>query len=272
MMAPVVLHHGFFGFGNFSVGPLRLAYFAGGIERAIADRGHPLIISKVHPTAGIATRARQLKETILRQLDILGRPRERLIVIAHSMGGLDARYMISCLGMEDRVAALATISTPHHGSSYAQWCLRHLGQRLGGLHLIRFMGLDMQSVADLTPQSMAEFNQRVKDSPKVKYFSVSGSRPWHRVPPFMLHAWRTIQDAEGPNDSLVAVKSAIWGNYLGDWPADHFHQINKRLIVELKEPTGSITPYYLRLLDAMQPTVDPMRVQPSVKRARQMPG
>src|SRR5947209_5831161 len=132
-MLPVVLHHGMFGFGNFQLGRFKLSYFAGGIEQAISQRGHPLIVSRVHPTAAIATRARQLKETILRRLEILGRPRDRVVIIAHSMGGLDARYMISCMGMENRVAALATISSPHHGSSYADWCLRHLGQRLGGL-------------------------------------------------------------------------------------------------------------------------------------------
>jgi triacylglycerol lipase len=249
-LPPVGHHHGQFGFGNFTFGKQRLAYFAGGIERAIASRGHPLIISRVHPTAGIATRARQLKETILRQLDILG-SQERIIVIAHSMGGMDARYMISCLGMEDRVSTLVTISTPHHGSSYADWCVRHLGQRLGGASLMNFMGLDVQAISDLTIENCAAFNERVIDSPKVRYFSISASRPWHRVPPFMLHSWRTIFDAEGPNDSLVAAKSAIWGTHLGTWPADHFHQINKRFVIELKDPTGDITPYYVKLLETI---------------------
>ena len=33
------------------------------------------------------------------------------------MGGLDARYMISRLGMHDRVQSLTTIGTPHRGSA-----------------------------------------------------------------------------------------------------------------------------------------------------------
>ena len=37
-------------------------------------------------------------------------------IIAHSKGGLDARYLISGLHMEDKVASLTTISTPHRGS------------------------------------------------------------------------------------------------------------------------------------------------------------
>jgi triacylglycerol lipase len=251
-MLPIVLHHGIFGFGNFQVGRWRFSYFAGGIERAIAERGHPLIVSRVHPTAGIATRARQLKETILRQLDIMGKPDDPIIVLAHSMGGLDARYMIRCLGMADRVRALVTISTPHRGSSYAAWCLRHLGQRLGGLGLARFLGLDVQAVADLTPESCQRFNQRVPDAAGVRYYSISAARPWNRVPPFALHAWHVIQETEGDNDCLVSVKSAIWGKHLGTWPADHFHQLNKRYVIELNDPTGNITPYYLRVLDELK--------------------
>ena len=60
-MVPVVLHHGIFGFLNFKIGKLKLSTFGGGIEDAIEARGHPLIVSKVHPTAGIASRAAQLQ-------------------------------------------------------------------------------------------------------------------------------------------------------------------------------------------------------------------
>src|SRR4051812_21326872 len=124
-MLPVVLHHGLCGFGEVRLGNLRRSYFAG-IDRAIADRGHPVILGQAHPTAAIATRARQLKRTILEQLRALDRRDEKIIIFAHSMGGLDARYMISKLGMEDRVAALITITTPHRGSPYADWCVRNL--------------------------------------------------------------------------------------------------------------------------------------------------
>lgn len=44
-------------------------------------------------------------------------------IIAHSMGGLDARYMISALGGANRVASLTTISTPHTGSKVANFVL-----------------------------------------------------------------------------------------------------------------------------------------------------
>jgi triacylglycerol lipase len=234
---------------EFRAGPVNLLSNFRGIDRAIVERGHPLILSRVHPTAGVATRARQLKEVILRQLEILGRPRdERIIVIGHSMGGLDARYMITHLGMADRVAALLTVTTPHRGTSYMDWCVRHIGHRLGGFHLLKFLRIDMGSARDLTTEGCRRFNEEVPDHPDVRYFSVSAARPWHRVPAFALHSYKVVYDAEGDNDCLVSVRSSTWGEHLGVWPADHFHTINKRLVIELKNPTGDITPYYLEAL------------------------
>ena len=183
-MIPVVLHHGVLGLSNLRIGRLRFPYFRGGIETAIRDRGHPLITPQVHPTAGIARRAQQLKSIIFRNLEILGRPDDSVVVIAHSMGGLDARYMIDRLGMAERVKALVTISTPHRGSAYADWCLKNIGHRLGGLGLARFLKWDVQSMSDLTTENCRAFNEEVPDSPLVRYYSVSGARPWYNIPPF----------------------------------------------------------------------------------------
>ena len=250
-MTPIVLHHGLMGFTNLVAGSAAFSYFRG-IDRAISARGYPVIVPRVHPTAGIATRARQLKETILRQLDIMGHAHEKVVIIGHSMGGLDARYMISRLGMDDRVEALLTVTTPHRGSPYADWCVRNIGQRLGGLRLMRAIGLDVQAVCDLTTESCRGFNEEIVDSPAVRYFSISAARPWHRVPAFALHAFKIISDAEGDNDGLVSVRSSTWATHLGVWPADHWHTINHRLVLELKDPTGDITPYYLAALDQLR--------------------
>jgi triacylglycerol lipase len=247
-MLPVVLHHGLFGRGDIQVGPVKISYFRK-IDRAIVARGHPLIVTTVHPCSSVQNRARQLKESILRQLSILGRENDKVILIAHSMGGLDARYAVAKLGMADRVAALVTISCPHRGSSYADWIVQNLGRRLGGMQLVNFLGLDMRALIDVTTKHCARFNREIPNVPGVPYFSISASRPWNRVPPYALHSHHVVQAAEGANDGLVSVKSSTWGEHLGVWPADHWHAINRRRVIELSEPTGDITPYWMRMLD-----------------------
>jgi triacylglycerol lipase len=246
-MIPIVLHHGLLGFGDIKLGPMKVEYFRG-IDRAIRDRGHPVIISRVHPTGPIELRARQLKENILRGLKGLDRERDPVLIIAHSMGGLDARYMISELGMDDRVPALLTITTPHRGSPYADWCIENLGKKLGGLHLMNILGLDVRAINDLTTENCRRFNRAIKNSPGVQYFSISAARPWHRVPPWAVHSHRIITSAEGDNDSLVSVQSSTWGQHLGVWPADHFHTINHRFVMEIKQPTGDITPLWMKAI------------------------
>jgi triacylglycerol lipase len=249
-MLPVVLHHGLFGFGDIEVAKVRLSYFHK-IDRAIAGRGHPLIVSRVHPTGSIERRARELKATILTQLRALGCDvrRQRVMIVAHSMGGLDARYMISRLGMDDRVAALITVCTPHRGSPYADWAIENVGRKLGGLAIMRKLGIDVRAINDLTLESCARFNESIDDAPAVRYFSISAARPWHRIPAFLLHSYRMIHEREGDNDGLVSVTSAHWGQHLETWPADHLHAINRRWVVEIRRPTGNIAPYYVKMLE-----------------------
>lgn len=228
------------------LGKLRFSYF-NGIDRAIESLGHPLIVSRVHPTGSIERRARQLKETIERQAGT-----ERVVVFAHSMGGLDARYMISRLGMGDRVSALVTISTPHHGSSYADWCLEHLGRKLGGLSLAQFLKLDVDALTDLTRERCERFNRDVPNHPDVRYFSIAAFRPWHLVPPFLMHSHKIVSRQEGRNDGIVSVRSARWGESLGTWSADHLHVINRRMVVEIRSRTGNVVNRYLKILEHLE--------------------
>lgn len=249
-MMPIVLHHGLLGFGDLAVGPVKIKYFRG-IDRAIRERGHDVIVTRVHPTGSIERRARQLKETILQNLKLLGKDREKVVIVGHSMGGLDARFMVHALGMADQVAAIFTVTTPHRGSPYADWCVRNLGDKLGGLRLVKLLGIDMRAVSDLTTANCRQFNEQITNVEGVQYFSVSAARERHRVPPFAMHSHKVITDAEGDNDGLVSVQSSTWGEHLGVWQADHFHCVNHRFTVEIKQKTGDITPYYLQALDRM---------------------
>ncbi len=247
-MLPIVLHHGIFGTDRVRFGPIGWSYFGGGIECEIASRGHPLVMAKVSKTGSIAQRAAELKQTLV---DRLGDAGKRIVILAHSMGGLDARYMIRKLDMAHRVAALVTLSTPHHGSSYADWMLRNIDKSRQAQMLLRFIRLELDGVRDLTRKAAVRFNEEVPDHPDVAYFSISASRPWHRVPAFLLHSHRVVSRAEGPNDGVVSVKSATWATHLETWPADHMHMVNRRLVLEFRNPTGNVRGRYAGVLDQL---------------------
>eukprot|EP01121_Diplochlamys_sp_Union-15-3_P001812 TRINITY_DN11575_c0_g1_i1.p1 TRINITY_DN11575_c0_g1~~TRINITY_DN11575_c0_g1_i1.p1 ORF type:complete len:179 (+),score=8.87 TRINITY_DN11575_c0_g1_i1:54-539(+) len=73
-------------------------------------------------------RAELLKDQILEFVNDF--KTEKVNLIAHSMGGLDARHFITNLGGHKVVASLTTISTPHHGSHYADWFVKQIGERI----------------------------------------------------------------------------------------------------------------------------------------------
>jgi triacylglycerol lipase len=229
---PIVLHHGFLSGEGVTLANLPGAKtFSSSIERVITDRGHPLIITRVHPVQSIAYRAAQLKSQLLPQILSRKPGQRRCIIIAHSMGGLDARYMISKLGMADYVAALLTICTPHRGSPFADWLMNNIDNVPMANQVLARVGLDWPSVRDLTVKSMKQFNQDVPDAKGVKYYSVGGDTTPIAVPKFMFFTHDMIQKLEGDNDGIVSIASSKWGTYLGTWPVDHLWAINRRIAV-----------------------------------------
>ena len=100
--------------------------------------------------------------------------------MAHSvLGGLDSRFMISTLGMADRVLSLTTIGTPHHGSPIADIVVKGTNPVLN--KFMEHLGVDIKGLFDLTSDACRKFNDDVSDAPGVRYFSIGGQFEPHRV-------------------------------------------------------------------------------------------
>jgi triacylglycerol lipase len=216
---PIVLVHGLLGFDRVRVGPLTLLRYFPGIEDTLVAAGHPVGVPNLSKTRGVAHRANELRRFIQERF-----PTERVHIVAHSMGGLDARYMISRLGMEDRVISLTTIGTPHRGSTFADWGIRRLSRSVKPF--LRFWGIPTDAFDDLTTAACSRFNERTPDAPNVCYYSVAGACPQEWVP----WPWRpalVISPEAGPNDGVVSVTSAKWGKEFEVWDGDHMNLVNR---------------------------------------------
>ena len=86
----------------------------GKIEKELRQKGFIVYSSNIDGFGTIETNAQMLKEEIL---DILKKENvDKVNIIAHSKGGLDSKYMIENLEMEENVATLTTLCTPHRGT------------------------------------------------------------------------------------------------------------------------------------------------------------
>ncbi len=216
---PIVLAHGWLGFDRIGLPQLGHDYFRG-VPMRLRALGHSVHVARVSPIASIRVRAGQLT----RQIEQLGA--KRVNIIAHSMGGLDARLAISRLGLGAHVASLTTIGTPHHGTPLADMAV-NWGDWRSLRRLLAALGADVDGLYDVSTDRMREFNRVILDVPDVLYTSVVGA-----VNPNALGINAMLSPAHayllrkaGPNDGIVPATSQLWGEAMGEVDADHWAQI-----------------------------------------------
>jgi triacylglycerol lipase len=230
---PVVLMHGF---------GLYATLWREGMfhDEAMHLRTHGVwaFAPNVSPYHTVATRAEQWDTRLKHVLRETGA--DRLNLVAHSMGGLDARFLISRRGWHDRVATLTTISSPHHGASAADYLMEQpervrqfvagAADWLGARALSDDATADfLRAVRELRPEYVQDtFNPDTPNHPSVRYGSFAGrAGAGTDVPlnPFFRPLNRVIYEREGVNDGYVAVESARWGDFHGTVDADHARQV-----------------------------------------------
>lgn len=219
LRSPVVLVHGLFGFDHVRLWRWKIASYFPGIPEYLRHNGNHVLVARVSPLGGVADRAAELKEFLDKEV-----PEKPVHLIAHSMGGLDCRYLISRLGMASRVLSLTTVGTPHRGTSFADWTIGRLEAVLKPV--FQRFGLPRQAFYDLTTTSCRAFNEHVPDVAEVRYFSVAGRHDASWFQPEWRVPHRVVLQREGPNDGVVSLTSATYGESLEVWEGDHFSLIN----------------------------------------------
>ena len=172
-----------------------------------------MITASVPASASIEQRAARLSENIEAKAN-----GKAVNIIAHSMGGLDARYMISRLKPPNvKVLSLTTIASPHRGSAFADYMFNQIGpERLPTIYsALKAIKIETGAFSQLTTKFMREeFNPNTPDRKGVKYFSY-GAMAMPPIYSAFRQSHTIMEKAEGPNDGLVSVASSKWGTYKG---------------------------------------------------------
>ena len=188
-----------------------LHYFKG-IASHLRAHGFDVYHSSVSFAAGVERRAEDLRNEVNKVLGL--KNQEKVHIIAHSMGGLDARHMIVKLNMAAKVSSLTTIGTPHLGTSFADWGLAHQGDEF--IRIIGFV-IDLGGFRDLARGACSAFNQQAQEQEatnSVVYRAYAASQKQKLVFTPLQRSWDIINDSEGDNDGLVPVSSQLWQSQL----------------------------------------------------------
>lgn len=152
---PMVFCHGLYGFdvrGPEKV-PLLQVHYWRGVREALEAVGAKVVIAKVPGTGGVRERAHQLNALLE---DRLAPQQDKANIIGHSMGGLDARYLITHVNPKKySVGSLTTVCTPHRGSPFMDWCRDYLslGYRVDPEQLIKDFAKIWKQQPNLAGQS-----------------------------------------------------------------------------------------------------------------------
>ena len=208
-------------------------YFRG-IRTMLMKHGFDVWHSSVPWAESVDRRAEQLRKNVR---SVLERPGvTKVNIIAHSMGGLDARHML----FNDRekgkihrqVASLTTIGTPHRGTSFADIGIKKQGGVIG---LLKRLGLDVEGFRDLTREACARFNENreVMDfeaeiQKSFRILAYTGVAKAKNVLQVLRKPYEIIAEQEGDNDGLVSADSALWerASECRIWKdADHLNEL-----------------------------------------------
>jgi triacylglycerol lipase len=241
---PVVLLHGMGG-----------AETVGGVDyfyelREVLDaEGYLVRNPSVEPFATSVERASQWSD-VLDELTAAG-VGEKFNLVAHSQGGLDARYLISGLGQGARIASLTTVGAPHAGTPVADVLGGTIDDGIVSAEIVdlctavfaSLYGLEAddpsltETLAFLTTENMAAFNAAYPDDPEVYYASWAGwscaltdgacqdAHGGETIEPLLDPLYLLLAAYGWDSDGLVPVESAAWGDYRGTIDADHVDEI-----------------------------------------------
>ena len=226
----------------------RLHYFKG-IASYLERHGYDVHTTSVPFAAGVEKRATELAVQIRQILAETGQ--EKVHIIGHSMGGLDARQMLyQERAMAASVASVTSIGTPHKGTVLADYALANGGDEV--LAALRpFFDLDgFLTLTQVKRQAFNEVAEAWEASNPVLYQTYAGSQEFEAIMLLLKGSYQFLYEQAGDNDGLVPVSSQMWTNELvaADGtvkriaqrpfpvPVDHLNEIGWWDLQELSSP------------------------------------
>ena len=227
---PIVLVHGI------AAKQAKIMNAFGRIGDELAKAGYDVHIADTDGFGSIESNALQLKRYIEGVMLTTGA--EKVNIIAHSKGGLDSKYMITELEMEDKVASLTTLCTPHRGSIIASkiwtlpnWLKSYIAFWINGFYKVVFNDEHPDAITACDQlRAVDESEETLQFSHKVYCQSYSATIDKMQDCFIMALPMKIQKHYEIPHsDGLVAENSTKFGNYRGkclDIPVSHVQIID----------------------------------------------
>ena len=190
----------------------------GRIPRTLEENGATIYYGGQNSAAAVRNSGKELEKRVRQILDETGA--EKVNIIAHSKGGLDARAMIA--ENPQLAASLTTINTPHRGCEFADYFFNKMPDAQKNALASKYNTMAaklgdvdpdfLSAVRDLTSSACEAFNRETPDVPGVWYQSFGSVLRKASSGQFPLNLTHLlVKYFDGENDGLVGAASFPWG-------------------------------------------------------------
>lgn len=197
----------------------------GRIPSALKSRGAQFYVGYTDGLGTCESNAVQVSRRIDGIINSTGA--EKVNIIAHSKGGLDARCAAALYDSKaERIASITMLCTPNRGLRTYEAIAPHIPDKLIKAvsklpdAAFRLMGDELpdlySSLNTFSVREAAIFNEKYPDVPGIYYQSYSSLMKNPLSDPFFALSSAAMYLFDGSNDGLVSKSSAAWGEYKGE--------------------------------------------------------
>ena len=226
---PIVLVHGIFMRDD-----SRTSW--GRIPLWLSEGGNAVFFAGTNACSPVEVNARILAATIERVC--MQRGVEAVHLIGFSRGGIDARCCVEHFGRAGCIASITTLCTPHAGSFVARNGFAVLSDSAVRT-VVRVAECWARALGDQYPDAYSVFCdldplsggwEGELASTYCQSYALESARPCR------ISFMRPVEAVDVPNDGLVSVRSAAWGNYRGS-----FYPVNPIRATRLIDPVNTFS-------------------------------
>jgi len=215
---PIVLVHGI----GFKDNVLIKRYW-GRIPQNLRKNGATVYLANVDGLGTMENNGIQLKKMILEIVETTNC--EKVNLITHSKGGVDARYMLSKLEMSDYVASVTLISNPNTGTVWADlglYSLEYFRIKKLAIKISYIYGkyilfdknpTPLKAYNQSTSEFMTNYSKTLKDVESVYYQSYGSFVKTNYPSLTMKYRRKKIYESAKESDGVVPVLSSEWTNF-----------------------------------------------------------
>ena len=212
----------------------------GRVPKTLESQGARVFFGHQDSVGSVESNADIIARSLDNVLEITGA--EKVNILAHSKGGLEARYLINH-GYKDKVASVTTIDTPHHGSKTVDFLMKApkwmVKTAAWGTDVwMKVLGDENPASYDcfdlFTTKTAEQFNIDNPAPDDIYCQSYAFKCKGSFSDPFFCITYPVIRRFDGDNDGMVSVASAKWANFKGVHTTPSYRGVSHADVVDIR--------------------------------------